>query len=77
MLRLGERVAVGDPVAGEGPMSVERLVDSMVSGEAGAGCDGGGCRLAVTRREAQPVTKHKQAKHSRKSRFVRPRVASE
>ena len=77
MLRLGEGVAVRDPIVGVGPASVERLVDSMDSGEAGAGGDGGGCRFAVTRREAQPVTKHKQAKLRRKNRFVRRRAAWE
>ena len=55
MLRLG--AGVGEGVAGAGTLSVDRFVDSLVSGDVSDGCEEAGCRFAVTRREPHPATR--------------------
>ena len=86
MLRLGAGVAEG--VAGGGTVSVDRFVDSLVSGDVSDGCEEAGCRFAATRREPHPATRTSAKRQPRigrqlneirreQKRLVRLRVARE
>jgi len=59
---------VADGVAGGGTVSVDRFVDSLVSGDVSDGCDEAGCRFAVTRREPHPATSTSAKRQLRISR---------
>jgi hypothetical protein len=88
LLRLGTAVAEGVAGVGAGAASVDRLVDSLVSGDVSDGCEEAGCRLAVARREPHP-TRRMSAKRQlrigrrlgeigrRQKRLMRLRLARE